>query len=70
MNSNLQTALHEFKNAIGETNVKYDSNTLTSYQTTTFDTNHTIPAVISPGTRDEVQECLRIANNYKTPIYP
>ena len=38
MNSILQAALHEFKNAIGETNVKYDSNTLTSFQTATFAT--------------------------------
>ena len=70
MDSSLQDALHEFKNAIGETNVKYDSNTITSFQTATFATNHTIPAVIRPGNRDEVQECLRIANSYKTPIYP
>ncbi len=31
--------------------------------------NH-VPAIIRPGTRQEVQECLRIANRYSTPVYP
>jgi 4-cresol dehydrogenase (hydroxylating) flavoprotein subunit len=70
MKSNNTSAIQEFKDAIGEADVITDENTLTNFQTTTFATTQTIPAIIRPASREEVQECLRIANRHKIPIYP
>jgi len=70
MNAIPENALNDFSNAIGTENVIIDGKTRSEYQTATFATQQTIPAVIRPGNRNEVQECLRIANRYKTPVYP
>jgi FAD/FMN-containing dehydrogenase len=47
-----------------------DPATLSAAGTATFATTQRVPAVIRPGSREEVRECLRVANEHKTPIYP
>ena len=70
MNPNLTAAITEFEETLGVEHVRYDQATLELFQTATFATQQTVPAVIYPGTREEVQACLRIANRHLTPIYP
>jgi 4-cresol dehydrogenase (hydroxylating) len=36
----------------------------------TFAVNHRIPAIVRPANREEVQQCLRIANCRHAPVYP
>src|SRR5207244_2148969 len=38
--------------------------------TATFATTARSPAIIRPASRAEVQEAVRIANRYRTPLYP
>lgn len=70
MNTSQENAVNDFSKAIGAEHVIVDSKIRSEYQTATFATSQTIPAIIRPDNRDEVQECLRIANRYSTPIYP
>jgi 4-cresol dehydrogenase (hydroxylating) flavoprotein subunit len=65
-----ERALTEWSDALGAENVSTEAPALRAAETGTFDTTHRIPAIIRPGNRKEVQECLRIANRYATPIYP
>jgi 4-cresol dehydrogenase (hydroxylating) len=66
----LEKALAALREAIGEEHVLVDDRTLADYGTATFHTDHVIPAVLRPGSVEEVQQILRIANEYKLPIYP
>jgi 4-cresol dehydrogenase (hydroxylating) flavoprotein subunit len=47
-----------------------DEKTISAVQTATFATKQHVLAIIQPGDRSEVQECVKIANQYQTPIYP
>lgn len=51
-------------------NVLTDEANIGAVQTATFATKQRVLAIIRPGDRTEVQECVRIANQYQTPIYP
>lgn len=68
--ANLQHALEAWANAIGKENVLTDEKTLSAVQTTNFFTTQTVPAVICPANREQVQQCLKIANEFKIPVYP
>lgn len=70
MDGNVEAALDGFKLIVGEMNVATDHATRQQYETTTFKTDRTIPAIIFPGSVEEVQQCLRIANRYRIPVYP
>lgn len=63
-------ALDAFRNILGTENVLTDAATVSAAQTATFATKQRVLALIRPGNRAEVQECVRIANEYQTPIYP
>lgn len=68
--NNLGRALEAWREVLGPEHVLTDEATLSSAETATFSTTQSVPAVIRPGSREEVQECLRVANEHKTPIYP
>ena len=70
MMRNFNRALAEWRSTIGSNHVVTDPKNLMAAQTATFKTSQQIPALIRPGNRVEVQECLRIANKYKTSVYP
>ncbi len=67
---NLARALKAWRDILGSPHVLTDEATLSAVETATFFTTQRIPAVIRPGSREEVQRCVRVANEYKTPIYP
>jgi 4-cresol dehydrogenase (hydroxylating) flavoprotein subunit len=66
----LQEALAAWRDVLGDEHVTTEAEFLAECETATFHTSQRIPAVIHPGSREEVQQCLRIANRFKTPVYP
>src|SRR5215218_2041251 len=69
MNS-LTRALEAWREVVGPEHVLTDTATLSAAETATFATANRIPAIVRPGNREEVQACVRVANEYRTPIYP
>lgn len=67
---NLEEALAAFRNILGHEHVQTDEPARAAAQSATFSTTQRVPAVIMPASRGEVQECVRIANRHKVPIYP
>jgi 4-cresol dehydrogenase (hydroxylating) flavoprotein subunit len=65
-----ESALSEWSEVLGPENVVTEAPQLRAAETGTFASTHRIPAIIRPANRQEVQECLRIANRYSTPVYP
>lgn len=66
----LEEALGAWRRAIGTEHVLVDAPTLESAGTATFATSQRVPAVLRPGSREEVRECLRIAQAHRVPVYP
>lgn len=64
------SALLEWRECLGSEFVVTDRPALAAAATTTFATAQTIPAILRPGTRAEVQDCLRIATRYRVGVYP
>lgn len=65
-----QDTLRDFERALGKEYVVADTETLARYEKSTFATTQAIPLVLRPGSVEDVQAIMRIANQYKTPIYP
>jgi len=65
-----EQALTGWAAIVGEENVVTEAPLLCAAQTGTFASSHRIPAIVRPCDRQEVQECLRIANRFDTPVYP
>ncbi len=70
MTVNLQTCLQAWQTLLGDEHVVVDEEKLQAIQTATYATTQRVPAIIRPGNRPEVQECVKIANQYHVPIYP
>ena len=66
----LDQALERWTAILGPDHVILDQPSRTAAETATFATCQTIPAILKPGSRDEVQECIRIANRFRVPVYP
>lgn len=66
----LMDVLKAWQDTLGAEHVLTDSATISAAQTATFATTQRVLAVIRPGNCKEVQACVKIANQYKTPIYP
>jgi 4-cresol dehydrogenase (hydroxylating) flavoprotein subunit len=66
----LDKALEQWTAILGADHVTVDGQSRAAVQTATFATTQTIPAILRPGSRDEVQECLRVANCFRIPVYP
>jgi 4-cresol dehydrogenase (hydroxylating) flavoprotein subunit len=66
----LEMALEQWRAHLGPENVILDSAGLRAAETATFGTSVTVPAIVRPGTREEVQQVLRIANEWRIPVYP
>jgi 4-cresol dehydrogenase (hydroxylating) flavoprotein subunit len=66
----LTPALYAWTNALGGSHVICDPAALDRASTATFKTTQNVYAILRPGTRTEVQECVRIANRFRIPIYP
>ncbi len=70
ISDNLTDALQEWENLLGSEYVSTDNKKRLEAETATYETHAKIPAIIRPGNRQEVQESLKIANRYQTPVYP
>ena len=57
----LERALRDWALALEAPNVVDDPKTIAKYERATFSCDRSIAAVIKPGSRDEVLECVRIA---------
>ena len=66
----LDGALREWQAAIGAAHVSQASATLDAASTATFATQAKVQAILRPATRDEVQQCLRIANRHRVSVHP
>lgn len=70
MNESLDRAIDTFREILGPEHVVADRTVPDKYRTATFAIDRRIPAVIRPGSRDEVQRCMRVATAYRVPVYP
>jgi 4-cresol dehydrogenase (hydroxylating) len=70
MRNTAGTDIREWAEVVGPENLIVDSAALRAAEAGTFATNHRIPAIVRPANRAEVQECLRMANQLGTPVYP
>jgi len=67
---NQTAALREWAQVVGAPHVITAASTLKDAETGTFATRHKVPAIVRPGTRAELQECMRIACRRQIPVYP
>ncbi len=66
----LLQALEQWTAILGRDHVIVDAGNRAAAETATFETSQTIPAILRPGCLEEVQECIRIANRFRIPVYP
>jgi 4-cresol dehydrogenase (hydroxylating) len=67
---NLAAAFDRWSDVLGSAFVLRDSSDLRAAETATFLTDHHIPAVLRPADREQLRECLVIANQFRVPLYP
>lgn len=70
MTSGTEAAIDAFIAALGAENVVVDRDDLERYERATFHCESSVPAVVRPANTSEVQRCLRIANEFRVPLYP
>lgn len=70
MSGQLSEALAAWQALLGQAYVCADAPACAEAATATFHTTQRVPAIVRPGTRAELQECLRIASRTATPVYP
>ncbi len=66
----VHAACIEWIRAIGREFVVTSRNELREAGTATFATDQRVPAILKPGSREEVQACVRIANRHQVTLYP
>lgn len=66
----LSSALDAWRGALGSDHVTTDGGVLDMASRATFPTEHRLEAVLRPGSREEVQACVRIAAQEKVRLYP
>jgi 4-cresol dehydrogenase (hydroxylating) len=69
-NHDWSSALSEWQATLGSPAVVTEPHQLTAAATTTFSTSQVVPAILRPASREQVQECLRIANRHGIALYP
>ena len=65
-----QTAVEYWADVVGSENVITTEASLREAGTATFGTTRRIPAIVRPANREEVEQCVRIANRCRVPLYP
>jgi len=66
----LEQALEHWTALLGADHTILERTSLAAAETATFSTTQSVPAILRPGNRSEVQECMRIANHFRIPVYP
>lgn len=59
-----------WRSALGDEYVVTERSACSEAEAATYAASQKISAIIRPGSREELQECLRIANHFQTPVYP
>lgn len=67
---NFDSAVNRWRSLLGQHHVITEATRLEAAETGTFPSSHRVPAILRPQSREEVQDCLRIANRYGVPVYP
>jgi 4-cresol dehydrogenase (hydroxylating) len=70
VSTTLEAALRGWREAIGPENVITSASALHDAATATFQTKHSVSAILRPADREEVRACVCIANDLSVPIYP
>jgi 4-cresol dehydrogenase (hydroxylating) flavoprotein subunit len=68
--SGINIAVSKWKEILGEENVSLDEKALERAKTATFFTSQRVVVVIRPGCTDEVSRCVRVASEFRIPLYP
>jgi 4-cresol dehydrogenase (hydroxylating) flavoprotein subunit len=68
--SSLSKALAQWRAVVGQEYVVADGERLAEVRRATFAASQEVLAVLRPANRDEVQACVRIANECRIPLYP
>jgi 4-cresol dehydrogenase (hydroxylating) flavoprotein subunit len=68
--SGLAGALDAWQDLLGPDRAHCRHDALQAASTGTFATTSRVLAILEPETRTEVQDCVRIANRYRVPLYP
>jgi 4-cresol dehydrogenase (hydroxylating) len=68
--SSLNAAFTSWCEALRDEHVVRTPEALTAAGKTTFATHSRVRGLLRPGTREEVQACVRIANRFGIPLYP
>lgn len=68
--ANLASAIDAWMAAIGPEHVLTEAGDLAAYHRATFPTRQRIVGVLRPANREEVQRCVRTANEHRVPLYP
>lgn len=68
--SGLAAALRDWRAVVGNEHVIQEPRILQQAGTATFATDSQVHAVLRPANRDQVQECVRIANRVRVSIHP
>jgi 4-cresol dehydrogenase (hydroxylating) len=66
----LQQAIDAWVALLGAEHVEVSGHALRAAGTATFETSAEVHAVLRPGTREEVQGCVRIARRFGVPVTP
>ena len=67
---NQSFALTAWEKLLDPENVVRESELLQNASTATYATSHSIEAILRPTTREQVAECLKIANQHQIAVYP
>ena len=70
INTRLDQALEQWAKALGAEHVMVDGASRAAVETATFATTQMVPAILRPGSREQVQECMRVASRFRIPVYP
>ena len=62
--------INSWRRVMGNDSIITDRNIIATYENTTFETKQRIMAILLPENVQEVQQCVRIANDCKVPLYP
>src|SRR5580704_10390783 len=66
----LEQALERWTAVLGADHTIVSSSRLAAAETATFATTQSVPAILRPANTAQLQECLRIANRFRIPVYP
>jgi 4-cresol dehydrogenase (hydroxylating) len=70
MKTRLQRSLAAWRRQLGSGGVDVDASERASAERATFRTDQRILAILRPGSRADVEACLRIAHRHRVPVYP